>query len=201
MGYPEGLLKSRAIIKSGEYAVIPPEGRVANVLPGFNGCDFTILASPKMGASLVFYVATILSGSSTTEPFADEADLESFIYVMEGDKSLEVSSGAARQKLTTGGYLYSTPGDGLAFTSLADLPIRILLYKQRYIKHPSTDLPETVSGSVTDLEVTVYDNMGNAVIQDLLPSDLRYDMNMNVLSFEPAGSHLFVETHVQEHGA
>lgn len=43
--------------------------------------------------------------------------------------------------------------------------------------------------------------MANVFIQDLLPTDLGFDMNFHILSFEPAGCHPFIETHVQEHGA
>ncbi len=53
MAYPEGLLKTRAVIRPGEYAVIPPEGRVRNVIPGIEGCTMSIIASPKLGASFV----------------------------------------------------------------------------------------------------------------------------------------------------
>jgi len=48
MAYPEGLLKTRAVIRPGEYAVIPPEGRVRNVIPGIEGCNMSIIASPKL---------------------------------------------------------------------------------------------------------------------------------------------------------
>lgn len=43
--------------------------------------------------------------------------------------------------------------------------------------------------------------MENVFIKDLLPTELGFDMNMHILSFAPGGCHLFVETHVQEHGA
>ena len=46
MGYPKGLLSSRAVIKNGVYSVIPPEGRVFNVIPGFEGFKTSIIASP-----------------------------------------------------------------------------------------------------------------------------------------------------------
>ena len=72
MSYPEGLLKTRAVIRPGEYAVIPPEGRVRNVIPGIEGCNMSIIASPKLGASFVQYVGTALPGGGTVAPFAQE---------------------------------------------------------------------------------------------------------------------------------
>ena len=53
MLYPKGYLESRAITKPGIFTIIPPEGRVINYIPGFEGCKLTIIASPKQGASIV----------------------------------------------------------------------------------------------------------------------------------------------------
>ena len=49
MGYPKGNLTTRAVVKPGFYTVIPPKGRVKNVLPYFEGFATTILASPHRG--------------------------------------------------------------------------------------------------------------------------------------------------------
>ena len=43
--------------------------------------------------------------------------------------------------------------------------------------------------------------MENVFLQDFLPYDLAFDMNMHILKFMPDGCHPFCETHVQEHGA
>ena len=42
MGYPKGNLTTRAVVKPWSYTVIPPEGRVKNVLPFFEGFSTTI---------------------------------------------------------------------------------------------------------------------------------------------------------------
>lgn len=200
MGYPEGLLKTRAVIRPGEYAVIPPEGRVNNVIPGIENCRMTILASPKLGASFVQYIGTAQPGGGTSAPFAAEAGIESFIFVMDETGSLDVTVDGRTVILAPGGYAYAVPGGGLQFCNTGDAPVRFLLYKQRYI--PCGDLqPECVVGNVNDIPERIYDDMANVFVRDLLPTDIRFDMNMHTLSFEPAGCHPFVETHVQEHGA
>lgn len=198
MGYPEGLLKTRAVIKPGEFAIIPPEGRVKNVIPGFTGCDISIIASPKLGASFVQYIVTIHPDGGTTEPFASEEGVESFIYLMDGQ--LEVSYDGKKTSLTEGGYVFAAPDTSLSFTNSSTEPVRVLLYKQRYIAYNGPE-PESVEGSVNTIQEVIYDEMENVFLKDLLPTDIRYDMNMHILSFEPSGSHPFVETHVQEHGA
>lgn len=200
MGYPAGLLKTRAVIRPGEYAIIPPEGRVKNVIPGFEKCDITIIASPKLGASFVQYIVTVQPGGGTTTPFATDPELESFIYLMDDLGSIDVTFGEDEKKIVPGGYVFAGPDCGLYFTNKGDKSVRVLLYKQRYVAYDG-EKPASVVGNVNDIEELIYDDMENVFIKDLLPTDIRFDMNMHILSFEPTGSHPFVETHVQEHGA
>lgn len=200
MGYPQGLLKTRAVIRPGEYAVIPPQGRVKNVIPGLRDCDITILASPKLGASFVQYVGTVHPGGGTEAPFAAQKDLESFIFILDREGRLEVSTGEESHIVAQGGYAYASPDHALSFTNKTGRPVRFLLYKQRYTPY-GEQRPQNVTGNINDIPEKIYDDMANVFVRDLLPTDIRFDMNMHTLSFEPSGSHPFVETHVQEHGA
>ncbi|MDR1649277.1 MAG: (S)-ureidoglycine aminohydrolase [Synergistaceae bacterium] len=203
MGYPKGNLVSRAIVKPGVYTVIPPEGRVLNVLPHFEGFSTTILASPKYGASFVFYVSSLEPGAKTAKTWCGEEGIESFVYFMDEEKpgggKLTVRVGGEEKTLSRGGYAYAPAGTGMDLSNSGS-KIRVLLYKQRYIPIEGAQA-RTVWGNVNDIQERIYDDMANVFIQDLLPMDLGFDMNFHILSFEPAGSHPFIETHVQEHGA
>jgi len=59
MPYPEGFLSNRSVFEPGKYAVITPEGRVVNTIPGIEHCAMTILASPKLGAGFVQMIGTV----------------------------------------------------------------------------------------------------------------------------------------------
>ena len=74
----------------------------------------------------------------------------------------------------------------------------ILLYKQRFVPHPDGRKPFSVFGDSNKLNWADYDGMSNVHLKDLLPINEAFDMNMHILSFDPAGCHPFVETHVQE---
>ena len=199
MGYPNDILSSRAVIKHGNYAVIPPEGLVNNVVPGFENCNVSIVASPKMGASFAQYIVEAKSSiGHTSSPFAAGEGMESFLYCISG--SGEVNIGGECRPLSEGAYAYAPAGVGISFNNNSEEPLRLMLYKQRYIPlegHSS----HTIFGNVNEMEYRVYDDMENVLIKDLLPTDLGFDMNFHILSFIPGGSHPFIETHVQEHGA
>jgi (S)-ureidoglycine aminohydrolase len=200
MPYPKGFLESRAVVKPGLYTVIPPQGRVINSLPGFEGCKLTIIASPKHGASFVQYVGTVEPGGKTTTPFVDEPGVESFVYVIDGKGQLEVKVGEQKTLLSSGGFAFAPPDEAIGFNNSSAGAVRILLYKQRYV--PLGDLkPWAIFGNINDIAEVIYDEMENVFLRDLLPNDLAFDMNMHTLKFLPDGCHPFVETHVQEHGA
>ena len=200
MPYPKGFLESRAVIKAGIFTIIPPEGRVINSIPGFEGCKLTIIASPKHGASFVQYVGSVEAGGKTIVPFVEAPGVATFLFVMDGDGELQVRVGDKTEKLKAGGYAFAPPDTGIEFENTSSESVRVLLYKQRYV--PLGDLkPWTVFGDINNIEENIYDDMDNVLLRDLLPNDLEFDMNMHTLKFMPDGCHPFVETHVQEHGA
>ena len=197
MSFPD--LKTRSVIKPGVYAVIPPEGRVINVIPGIEGCELTIVGSPKIGCSFVQYVGKVTEEGKTTKAFAAEENVESFIYVIDGEGELEVTIGDERKTLAAGGYAYAPDNKGMEFANTGRGEVRILLYKQRYIAAEGMQ-PYTVFGNANELQEEKYMGLDHMWVRDLLPVDINFDMNFHILSFVPGGCHPFIETHVQEHG-
>lgn len=203
MPYPNGFLKNRSIIEPNKYAVISPEGRVVNVVPGIKNCAMTILASPKLGAAFVQMIGTVSNTGKTTIPYAKDENVEAFLFVVDGKGSLTATVDGQREKLEKGGYIYSPPGKGIEFVSNGDGEVRILLYKQKFIPHPDPAMkkPWIIAGSTKNIPERIYDEMDNVFVRDLLPVNEAFDMNFHTLAFLPGGCHPFVETHVQEHGA
>lgn len=197
-GYPADVLSSRSIIKRHNYALIEPDGLVKNIIPGFENCDITILSSPKLGATFVDYLVTMHDGGRNHQGFGG-SDIETFVYVIEGS----VAAGAGDQSfsLTTGGYLYCPAGTPLFLDNNSEgNTSKLFLYKRKY--QPVAGYKAyVVSGNVSQLERIQYEGMSDVILQDFLPKELGFDMNMHILSFEPGASHGYIETHVQEHGA
>lgn len=197
LGYPKGVLGSRSIIKKYNYALIEPGGRVKNVVPGFESCEMTILGSPKLGAGFVDYIIKMNPGGSNLKGFGGDG-IETFVYCIEG--KVKASAGDSRFELTAGGYLYCPPEMKMYLENTGPEACRLFLYKQRYVPLDSLK-PWVVCGDVNAIEFRDYEDMTNVHIKDLLPTDLAFDMNMHILSFDPGGCHPMVETHYQEHGA
>lgn len=198
IGYREGLLSNRSVLKHGVYAVLEPDGLVRNVMPGFENCDVTIMGSPRLGASFVDYLVAVHPGGGNRQGFGYPG-IEVLLYVIEGEISAAI--GAQSATLTTGGYLYCPPGETVTFENSSDAPARLFMYKRRYQVLQGHD-PYVVIGNVNELEWIEFEDMTNARMKNLLPTDdLAFDCNFHILSFAPGASHGYVETHIQEHGA
>jgi len=197
LGYPQDILSSRAVIKRGNFALIPPNGLVKNVIPGFENCDTTILSSPKIGASFVDYLVTLAPDGKTTKGFGGDG-IEVFLYVISGKISAE--AGGKTYTIEAGGYIYCPYNETLNFSNNHNDSSELFLYKRRYIPEEG-HTPEIICSHVSTLTPIHYEDMENVLIYDFLPKDLAYDMNFHILSFEPGASHGYIETHVQEHGA
>ena len=127
-GYPADLLSNRSIVKRDSFAIITPEGRVINTIPGIVDAKMTILCSPKIGAGFVQLIGTLGANAHTTIPYANLAHEESFIYVLDGTVELEVAVGDEKRVLTQGGYAYAPAGVGIGFKNVNGEEGRILLY-------------------------------------------------------------------------
>lgn len=200
VGYPGDILESRAIIKKGEYALIPLNGMVNNAIPGFENCDSTILASTKMGATFVDYLVDVKPGGKTSKGFGGNG-VESILYVIDG--ALNVSAGTEKASLTEGGYIFCPPSLELNFENTGKETAHIFLYKRRYKPVEGYPEPPVVINNVSNLEAIAYEGMTDLKFYNFLPSveNLSFDMNFHILSFDKGASHGYIETHVQEHGA
>lgn len=196
MGYPSDLLATRAIIKHGRYAIIPPQGRVNNVIPNLQNCKVSIIASPELGTKFAFYTIEVLPGGGTTIPFQEEG-IETFVFSVNGQGLVQVED--QKYELTENGYVFAPASQAVSLTNTSEDVWKLLLYKQRYRKLEGY-ADRVIIGNLNDLPNEVYDDMDNVLVRNLLPTDLGFDVNFHTLTFHPGGSHPFVETHHQEHG-
>ncbi|WP_409227338.1 (S)-ureidoglycine aminohydrolase [Gudongella sp. SC589] len=198
MGYRNDLLSSRAIINHGSFALIPPDGLVNNVIPHFEDARISVIASPKLGASFVEYLVDFNPGGGNRKGFGGDG-IETFVYVISG--KLQVKVDEDTYDLEEQGFLYCPPSKSMIMTNVCDENTKLVLYKQRYIPAEGVGEPWLVCDNVKNLTVNLYEDMKDVTLVDFLPTSVEFDMNFHILTFQPGGSHPYIETHVQEHGA
>jgi (S)-ureidoglycine aminohydrolase len=195
MRSPHQLVHSRARVRQ-RYALFPLEGFPTSRLPGWPDCDARVLASPALGAQFVEYLIDIPPGKGTGQ---GEALEQVFGYVVNG--AAQVTVAGEDRALQSGGYFYVPERDEWSLT--AKMPAKLLLLRKRF--EPTEILsklgaPEPIIGCASDVPATPFADNPRAPLQLLIPDDLRYDMAMNIFTFDPGHGLPYVETHVMEHG-
>jgi len=186
------------------YAVIPATVMtdiVTSFLPNWNNTRAWIIARPLSGfaetfAQMIVEVAPG-GGSETPEP---DTSAESVIFVVRGHISLTLDG--VEHVLPEGGYAFVAPASDWAIKNTGDTPATFHWVRKAYEPAAGTDMPTSFVTADTDgTVVTMPDTDGKwSTTRFVEPTDLRHDMHVNIVNFQPGGVIPFAETHVMEHG-
>ena len=197
------LMTGRAVFTEA-YAVIPKgvfSDIVASVLPFWHGTRCWIVARPLSGFAETFsqYVMEVAPGGGSDRPEV-EASAEAALFVTEGD--LEVALDGRAHRLKPGGFAYIPPGREWQARNPGDVPARFHWIRKAYQRVAGLDAPDPVVADETAITPTpMPDTDGRwATTRFVDPGDLRHDMHVTIVTFQPGGTIPFEETHVMEHG-
>jgi len=197
------LMTGRAIFTEA-YAVIPKgcfSDIVTSFLPGWDNTRMWLIARPMTGFSETFsqYVMEVGPDGGSDAPDA-EAGAEHVLFVTEG--AMWLSLDGQEHELSAGGYAYIPAGCTWAVKNGADDPLRFHWIRKLYEAAPGLDLPAPFVTNEREIPpVAMPDTQGRwATTRFVDPSDLRHDMHVNIVTFQPGGLIPFEETHVMEHG-
>lgn len=186
------------------YAVIPKgtlSDITASLLPFWDGARFWVLARPLSGFAETFsqYVAEIEAGGGSDRPEVDAA-AQSVLFVVSG--TVELTVDGTTHRLAPGGFAYLPPGCGWRLRNRTDHRASFHWIRKKYQAVDGLSSPDAVISSDADVAPTVMPDTNGvwATTRFVDPSDLRHDMHVTVVTFQPGGVIPFPETHVMEHG-
>lgn len=197
------LLTDRAIFKDA-YAVIPKgtmRDIVTSFLPFWDDTRLWVIARPMTGFAETFsqYIMEVQPGGGSDKPELD-LQAEGVLFVVEGSFTLTVNG--AEHVLTTGGYAYLPPNCGWKLRNSSDAVTRFHWVRKSYDAVEGIDVPDVVIANENEIEPTVMPDTNGAwaTTRFVDPADLRHDMHVTIVTFQPGGVIPFLETHVMEHG-
>jgi len=181
-------------VVSVRHAVIAPDGHVPSSFPGWANATAFVMFSPAMGSNLTQMRVTFgpLEGSAT---FPSDI-YEHAIYVESGECDVELSDQTISLKTT--GFIF-IPSDTL-FTLHGNEATRVTLFRKVFEMDPDLDAPPMIHGLASNIPGEPFLGNPRALLQTLLPIDPRYDLAMNIFTYQPGATLPFVETHIMEHG-
>lgn len=178
------------------YAVLAPDSRMADELPGWRVGHATVLVSPRLGRgatpehSLLW--AELHDGDRVLAP---GHGVERFVYLLDG--ALEVLAEGTRRGLERGGYALLPADQPHELRALG--PCRLLSFERRYRPLPGADAPPVVVGRADAVEPRPFRDAAGVGVRPLLPASPEFDLSMTVLSYAPGATLPLVECHEPEH--
>jgi (S)-ureidoglycine aminohydrolase len=197
------LLTGRAVFTEA-YVVIPGgvmRDIVTSYLPHWDKTRLWIIARPMSGFAETFshYIMEVDAGGGSDRPEA-EARAQAVLFVVEGEGEL-ILDGAAH-KLAEGGYAYIPPGATWSLRNRGKAPVKFHWIRKIYEAVEGIAAPTAFVTSDREVEPRAMPGTNGrwATTRFADPTDIRHDMHVNIVTFEPGAIIPFLETHVMEHG-
>ena len=197
------LLTDRAIFTQA-YAVIPKgtmRDIVTSFLPFWQSTRVWVIARPMSGFAETFsqYIMEVQPGGGSDRPELDP-EAQGILFVVKGTATLRVNEQI--HKLAPGGYAYLPPSSGWTLHNTNKEVLCFHWVRKAYDRVEGIDRPNVLITNENDITPTPMPNTDGkwATTRFVEPDDLRHDMHVNIVTFEPGGVIPFLETHVMEHG-
>lgn len=183
---------NRAVVTS-QYAIMQLPGTLPSQIPGISDTTIRIQTAPAMGAEFAQIMLEMNPGGGTTRDRDEE--LQHFFFVVDGTVELKID-GESHQ-LESQGYAYVPVGHTCRFNAVGHA--RMIWIRKPY-EPVDLPTPEPLISHRDNIERSRHTTEGR-YWQYLLPTDdLAFDMNVNILGFQPGNYFPYVETHIMEHG-
>lgn len=204
-GHPgqEQLLTDRAIFTDA-YAVIPKgtmRDIVTSFLPFWEATRLWVIARPLSGFAETFsqYIMEVQPGGGSDRAELDP-EAEGVLFIVEGSATLRVDG--ETHEMAPGGYAYLPPSSGWTLHNEGDEVLRFHWIRKAYEAVEGLDAPDVLVLNENDIEPTAMPGTDGkwATTRFVDPNDLRHDMHVTIVTFQPGGVIPFLETHVMEHG-
>lgn len=197
------LLTGRAVFTQA-YAVLP-RGTMTDIvtsrLPHWEETRAWVIARPLSGFAETFshYICEVGPGGGSSRP--DDAEgVEAVLFVVSGTGALELDGRG--HDLRAGSYVFLAPGASWALRQTGSAPLSLHWLRKRYAPVAGIEAPESFVTHESAAEPDpMPDTEGRWATQRFVAGDdLRHDMHVNIVTFQPGAVIPFAETHVMEHG-
>ncbi len=197
------LLTGRAVFTAA-YAVIPKgvmRDIVTSYLPHWEGTRVWVLSRPLSGFAETFsqYIVEVAPGGGSVRPEPDP-QAEGALFVVEGELTLTLSG--KTHTMVPGGYAFLPPGSDWQARNEGKKSVRFHWIRKAYETVDGIAAPDAFVINENDIAPTPMPGTDGrwATTRFVDPADLRHDMHVTVVTFEPGAVIPFLETHVMEHG-
>ena len=202
------LLTDRAMFTEA-YTVIPKgtfSDIVTSFLPFWDKTRLWVIARPLSGFAETFsqYIMEVQPGGGSDRAELDDS-AEGVLFVVEGQVTVTTTPttmASQTHTLVEVGYAYLPPKSGWTLRNAGPTPARFHWIRKAYEYVEGLGIPEPLFLNEKDIVPSPMPDTNGAwaTTRFVDPNDMRHDMHVTVVTFEPGGVIPFAETHVMEHG-
>ena len=197
------LLTGRAVFTE-SYAVIP-KGTMRDIvtsnLPFWEKTRAWIIARPLSGFAETFsqYIMEVAAGGGSTSPEPDKS-AEAVLFCVAGEFTLTLAR--KEHKMVEGSYAFMPPATKWTVKNNSKSNATFHWIRKSYEVVKGIKNPEAFVVNEKDVKPNVMPDTNGAwsTTRFVDPTDMRHDMHVSIVNFEPGGVIPFAETHVMEHG-
>jgi (S)-ureidoglycine aminohydrolase len=197
------LLTDRAVFTE-SYAVIPKgvlRDITASYLPNWEKTRLWVISRPLSGFAETFsqYIMEVAPGGGSEQPEPDSG-AEAVLFVVEG--ALQLVFEGKSHSLNIGSYVFLPPGGRWSARNNSNSHAKFHWIRKSYEPAQGVARPEFFvvnEKDVTPAEMPQTNGVWSTT-RFVAPDDMRHDMHVTIVNFEPGGVIPFAETHVMEHG-
>ena len=196
------LLTDRAVMTEA-YAIIPRRvftDIVTSTLPFWDNMRMWVIARPLSGFAETFsqYIVEVLPGGGSEKPELDKA-AEGVLFVVEGEMDITIEG--EQHHLVEGGYAFLPPGCNWTIRNHGDKLVKFHWVRKAYQFVEGLEVPEAFVANENDIAPTSMPDLDVwSTTRFVDVNDMRHDMHVTIVTFQPGGVIPFDETHVMEHG-
>ena len=197
------LLTGRAVFTEA-YAVIPKgvmRDIVTSYLPFWDDTRLWVLSRPLSGFAETFsqYIMEVAPGGGSDKPEPD-AKAEGVLFVVDGELTLRLAG--ETYTMTPGGYAFIPPASDWSVRNRGEEPVRFHWIRKSYEAVDGLGAPDAFVVNENDIAPSAMPGTDGrwATTRFVDLADMRHDMHVTVVTFEPGAVIPFAETHVMEHG-
>jgi (S)-ureidoglycine aminohydrolase len=197
------LLTDRAVFTEA-YAVIPRgviRDITASFLPFWDKTRLWVLARPLSGFAETFsqYMVEIAPDGGSERP-EDDATAECVLFILDG--TLQLTLAGEKHEMKPGGYAFIPAGAKWSVKNRGTHSVRFQWIRKAYEAVDGLGLPDAFVVNEKDIAPILMPETNGvwSTTRFVSQHDMRHDMHVTIVTFEPGGVIPFAETHVMEHG-
>lgn len=175
------------------HAFMSTDSHERTTLPNWPGCELVFVISPQMGARFTQFFAHMPAGASAQAPLRG---IERFLFVLDG--AVELSIDGQTHDLSEEGYAFIPADRDHRLTTQSGA--RLVVLERPYKPLAGQSAPDLHISNCKDLTAVPMKGDDMLMLKKLLPEDLSFDCEVNVMDFSPGAALPYVETHFMEHG-